>query len=395
MKKLTILALHLGYGGLERSIASLVNLLAPEYKIEIISIYKLYDIPPYPMDERVKIKYLIEDDTALRVDRYKKALKNLQFDELAKSLWKDYLRGFHFLRLIRDTFVSGKILIDRKRLMKKEIRDCDSDVIISTRDFLNQMLGEYGRKKATKIAWEHNHHHGDEKYIERITNSCQKMDYLVLVSDSLRRFYKKKLKDTKCKCVYIPNILESVPEKLSDQTEKRLISVGRLSPEKGFGDLVDVFVSLHEKRPDWRLEIIGDGAQKNLVCDKIYLNQLTDFVTVHGYQKKDYIDSFLNESSIFVMTSFTESFGLVLIEAMSHGLPCVAFDSAEGANDLIEDGVNGYLIPNREKEAMVEQLITLIDNQKLRKEMGKSGREKSLEFTPDLVKKHWMKLLKR
>ena len=173
------------------------------------------------------------------------------------------------------------------------------------------------------------------------------------------------------------------------------MSVGRLSREKGYDDLIEVFKLVHDKRPSWRLDIIGDGAQKNLVCDKIYMYGLNDFCTVHGFQKRGYIDDILNNSSIYLMTSFTESFGLVLIEAMSHGIPCVAFSSAEGANDLIENDQNGYLVTNRDKEKMAEVIIKMIDDKSLRVRLGKNAREVSLRYTKDRVKKDWVKLLKR
>lgn len=107
--------------------------------------------------------------------------------------------------------------------------------------------------------------HGDMSYADKVTKSAKNLDALVLVSDSLRKFYKKQLANTKCKCFYVPNILDTVPERLSRLNEKRLISVGRLSREKAYEDLLDVFQLIHKKEPSWRLDIIGDGAQKNLL----------------------------------------------------------------------------------------------------------------------------------
>lgn len=190
-------------------------------------------------------------------------------------------------------------------------------------------------------------------------------------------------------------MLDKIPEKLSSLTEKRIVSIGRLSREKGFTDLIEVFRLLHEKKPDWHLDIVGDGAERNKVVDMIYGYQLTNNVTVHGYLNRKEIDKLLSESSLYVMTSYTESFGIVLIEAMSYGIPCLAYTSAEGANDLIVNDQNGYLIENRDPDLMVEKLIELIDDPKKRQYLGKNGRKTSLNYTPDRVKDSWHKLLKK
>ena len=377
LKKVTILALHLGYGGIEKSIVALANLLVDEYEVEIISSYQLFDKPAFDIDPRVEVRYLI---TKFKPNR---------------EAWKTSLKHLRPISFIKESFNSVMTLALRRSTMIRAIENCHSDIIISTRDLFNTWLGTYGKRSCYKIGWEHNHYHGDMSYADKVTKSAKNLDALVLVSDSLRKFYKKQLANTKCKCFYVPNILDTVPERLSRLNEKRLISVGRLSREKAYEDLLDVFQLIHKKEPSWRLDIIGDGAQKNLLGDRIFAEGWTDCVKLHGFQDKTYINNLLSKSSIYLMSSITESFGIVLIEAMSHGLPCVAFDSAEGATELIEDGKNGFLISYRNKEEYAKKVIELIQNKKERTQLGKNGRETSLCFTSDKVKRDWMKVLKR
>ena len=377
LKKVTILALHLGYGGIEKSIAALANLLADDYEVEIISSYQLFDKPAFDIDPRVEVRYLIT--------KYKPN----------REAWKSSIKHLRPISFVKGSFNSVMTLALRRSTMIRAIENCHSDIIISTRDLFNTWLGTYGRKSCYKIGWEHNHYHGDMSYADKVTKSARNLDALVLVSDSLRKFYKKQLADTKCKCFYIPNMLDSVPDQLSKLNEKRLISVGRLSREKGYEDLLDVFKLIHQEEPSWRLDIIGDGAQKNLLGDRIFNEGLKECVTLHGFQDKTFINNLLSKSSIYLMTSVTESFGIVLIEAMSYGLPCVAFDSAEGATELIQDGVNGYLISYRNKEEYAKKVIELIRNKKLRTKLGSAGRKTSLNYTGDKVKRDWIKLLKR
>ena len=377
LKKVTILALHLGYGGIEKSIAALANLLADDYEVEIISSYQLFDKPAFDIDPRVEVRYLIT--------KYKPN----------REAWKSSIKHLRPISFVKESFNSVMTLALRRSTMIRAIENCHSDIIISTRDLFNTWLGTYGRKSCYKIGWEHNHYHGDMSYADKVTKSAKNLDALVLVSDSLRKFYKKQLADTKCKCFYIPNMLDSVPDQLSKLNEKRLISVGRLSREKGYEDLLDVFKLIHQEEPSWRLDIIGDGAQKNLLGDRIFNEGLKECVTLHGFQDKTFINNLLSQSSIYLMTSVTESFGIVLIEAMSYGLPCVAFDSAEGATELIQDGVNGYLISYRNKEEYAKKVVELIRNKKLRTKLGSAGRKTSLNYTGDKVKRDWIKLLKR
>lgn len=369
MKKITILALHLGYGGIERCIATLANNLIDNYDVEIISTYKLYKEPAFPISKKVKIKYLTN------------LLPN-------KKEFKNALRNFKLFTCFKLGITSIKVLYLKRKLMIKAIKNSNSDIIISTRDYLNKYLGKYS-KNALKIGWEHNHHHDNTKYIKKIINSTKKLDYLVLVSNSLKEFYQNRCK---CKCIYIPNMIDYIPEKTSLLEEKRLISVGRLSKEKGYEDLIKVYNMFYNTKKDYFLDIIGDGIEKENIKTLINEYKLENNIKLHGFQNKDYINNILEKSSIYLMCSYTESFGLVLIEAMSYGIPCIAFSSAEGANDIIENGYNGYLVNNRDKKEMTEKIILLCEDSNLRKKMGENARKTALKYSSLVVIKKWINL---
>ena len=95
------------------------------------------------------------------------------------------------------------------------------------------------------------------------------------------------------------------------------------------------------------------------------------------------------------MTSLTESFGIVLLEAMSHGIPCIAFSSAEGAREIITSGKNGYLIKNRNYSAMIQKIEDLMTKEDIRKEMGKEARESVQQYTKEVVQEDWYRLLEK
>ena len=343
--------------------------------MEIAVCYKLYEEPAFPVDKRVKIKYLNND---LKPNR----------KEFISALKKKKL-----LSTIKEGLYSIKVLNSRRKTMVNYIINCRADVIISTRDLFNYWVGTFAKKKVLKIGWEHNHFHGNYKYATNIINSCKNLDYLVVVSKDLEKFYSKKLAKSNCMCVYIPNSISKLPSRCSNLSNKRFISVGRLSPEKGFLDLLIIYKKVLKTHRDWHLDIIGDGSEKEKLEKYISNNNLSSNVTLHGFQKEDYINKMLHDSSIYLMTSYTESFGIVLIEAMSHGVPCIAFNSAEGAREIINSGYNGYLIKNRNFDAMVKKINDLCDNENIRKILGKNARKSVKKYTSDVIKDEWITLI--
>ncbi len=373
MKKVTILALHLGYGGIENTVATLSNLLCEKYEVEILSVYRLYKDPVFELDDRIKISYISNIKPNKKEMKY--YLKKKNFKMFFKGIGTSLKTGY--VKYIKTASI---------------LRKLDTDVIISTRTVHNFLVSKFVKKNIRKIAWEHNHHNNNKKYINSLVKSCKKMDYFVPVSKELGEFYERYLGK---KVFYIPNCLDKIPNKLSKLDSKNLIAVGRLSKEKGFDDLLKLFKRVSTKNPEWRLNVVGDGMEKNKLLELAKELKLGDKVTFHGYQDKNYINDLMLDSSIYLMTSHTESFGLVLIEAMSYGIPCVAYTSAQGANEIIDDGINGYLVENRDQDEMLDKINALIEDEKLRKKLGKEARSKSKEYSGEVVLEKWSKLINK
>lgn len=372
MKKITILALHLGFGGVENAIISLGNILSEKYEVEIISTYKLYDKPVFDLNENIKVRYLI-DDLKPNKKEFLKAIKS-----------------FNIPNILKEGFKSLQILYLRKNRMINAIKEINSDIIVSTRLLHNKWLSKYGNKSSVKCAQEHKHHNNDKRYVKRLIKSCYNIDFFLPVSRELTDFYAKKFTSKKTECVYIPHCLEEVPIEISNLSGKNILSIGRLAKEKGFSDLIDVFNLLLEKHPNWKLNIIGDGEERDSLQNKISSLCLNESIILHGFRGKKYIADMMKKSSIYVMTSFEESFGLVLIEAQSFGLPCVAFDSAQGAKEIIDNNINGFLISNRDKTDMVNKISKLIKSRELLCNFSKESRINSLKYSKENIKLKWI-----
>ena len=368
MKKITILALHLNYGGIERFITNLANSLSNDYDVEIISTYKMTDKPFFKLNNNIKVKYLI---TNLKPNK----------EEI-----NTYLKKFNIIKLTKELFKSMKILYLKKHLMIDFIKKCNSEIVISTRDIHNTWLGKYGRKEILKIGSEHNDSNS-LKYIKKISKTAHKLDYFVVVSKKMKDDYTKYLK---VPVIYIPNSIEKIPTSYSKLDTNNIISVGRLENVKGFEDLIEVFEIVISKNKNIKLNIVGSGSQKEILEEKINKLNLNNNVKLVGYKTEEELSNLYNESSIFVMTSHSESFGLVLLEAMSHKLPCIAFDSANGACEIIEDNINGYLIKNRNKEEMANKILELINHKEKREQIGTNALNNSKKYLSENIKKKWV-----
>ena len=372
MKKIAILGLHLNYGGVEQTIINQANMLASNYEVELAITYKLLEKPAFNINENVKIIYLT-DKKPNRED------------------FKKYVKEKKLLKAFKEGLKSLNILYQKKKTMKEYIKSCNADIIISSRVEIAEILSKNKPKNTIAITEEHCHHNNNKKYIQRLKKACRKIDYIVAVSKELRDFYQKEINNIKS--IWIPNSLNYWPSTQSKLNNKNLISIGRLSPEKGYLDLIDVFKAIYNKDKEFHLDIIGDGIEYEKLKKKITDLDLENGITLWGFKDREFINKKLKESSLYLMCSKEESFGIVLIEAGSFGIPEIAFDSAQGANEIIINNKTGYLIHDRDKDKMANKTIELINDKNKLNEFGKNARDKAEEYTFDNIKNKWLEFV--
>lgn len=184
----------------------------------------------------------------------------------------------------------------------------------------------------------------------------------------------------------IPNILTITPKYVTDYYVKRVISAGRYMTEKGFDRLLSAWNLLPEQYNDWSLFIFGneDRTPYQRIVDSYHLNN-----NVHLMPATNNIANEFSKSSIFVMTSRYEGFGLVLAEAMSCGLPCIAFDCPYGPREIISNGEDGILVKDGDIEGLATQMQLLMSNADLRKAMGEKAIRNIARFNPESIMKRW------
>ena len=141
------------------------------------------------------------------------------------------------------------------------------------------------------------------------------------------------------------------------------------------------------------MKIIGSGSQKEALKNKINSLNLQNKVLLLGELTTEKVEEEYSNSSIYVMTSHSESLGLVLIEAASAGLPLFAFDSCDGPKEIIQNGENGYLIPNRDKKQMAEKIAKTIENKQEMQRLSNNAKKILEKYSKEKVQKEWSEFL--
>ncbi len=193
---------------------------------------------------------------------------------------------------------------------------------------------------------------------------------------------------------YIYNPSTFISFKKSSCETKTVISVGRLNYEKGFDFLIDVWEVVYKEFPDWHLDIFGNGHLRKEIQAQIDNKGLSDVIKMKGITN-DIIKEYQGHS-LYVMTSRSEGFPLVLIEASTCGLPIVSFDCPNGPAEIVKHGENGFLIsPVGNVDSMANYIIRLISDSSLRQKMGQRSLELSERFKMDKISAEWIKLYKQ
>ena len=187
----------------------------------------------------------------------------------------------------------------------------------------------------------------------------------------------------------IPNIVRlQNGGAFSNCSSQHVIFVGRFFYQKGIDALIDVWKQVHQKHPDWILDMYGEGELKDHFTKIV--EQLNINIVIH-HPEATILQRYC-ESSMLLLTSVYEPFGLVLPEAMSCGLPVVSFDCPYGPADIITDGVDGFLIKNRDVQTFADRVCQLIEDKELRVRMGQAAIKSSQRYRADVIMPKWKEL---
>ena len=355
-------------GGMERVISLKANWLAANgYDVHIIS-FVGGDKPFYPLDERIKVH----------------AMNCIPFTD---NLIKSYLRKTY----------SAKCKL--KTIMYQECFDIFimafpflESFIASLHDGSKKIYEAHCAKEFNKLQIIRSTYNPNLQKIRMI--SQRKKEYFIY--NKFDKFVALTARDLESRSmpkngIVIPNPNTFEISEVSTLNYKRIITVGRYSPEKGYEYLLQAWKNVERKYPEWQLDFYGadsgykqqlEELKKTLGLKKAFLHGSTSLI------KQQYLTS-----SIFVMSSINEGFPMVLTEAMACGVPCIAFDCVTGPAEIITHGQDGLLIHTvGDYQTLGEYLCHLIEDEGLRKSMGRKARANVVRFSMESVMHRWISL---
>lgn len=364
-------------GGVDRVITNKANYLADvlNYDVYIITDSQAGRPPVFPLSPKVHhidlktdfdeqyhygiIKRFICYRRLMKQyrSRLEKTLKEIKPDIVSTTCGRD----LDFLTEIQD----GSKKIGESHIAKEYCRNFH---LMEARGGIYRLVAKYWRKK-------------QEKAISKLDS------FVVLTQHDADSWAPVK------KATIIPNPLPFMSHERSNCKSKKIISVGRYADQKGYDLLIEAWSKIASDYPDWEVNVYGNGEQEEQLRDLVTKNNIENSFKLNP-PSKNIKDKYL-ESSIYVMSSRFEGFGLVLIEAMSCGLPCISFDCPHGPAEIINNGKSGILVENGNTDKLADAMEDLMNDEEKRIRMGQRAQEMAQKYSPDNIMNRWVELFNK
>lgn len=362
-------------GGAERIIIEKMNYFAVHcgYDVSVICCYQNDSMPnAYPLSVKVKQIYM------------------------GIPYYSQYYYSYPYRLLVKK-----RINNQLKEGLRKKINSIDPDVIVGVSYFAADVVSSI-RCRARKVIEAH------EPRLFTLSNKGSNRSILSSLFMSLYKRFYFRLVEKRADVVVtlthgdayewrrakhvevIPNFTQMTASDIKKGENKRVIAVGRLEWEKGFDRLIDAWRSVAIQHPDWCLDIFGTGSLRDDLEKQIKTLELSDKVHLRLFTSN--INKEYEKSDILVSPSHFEGFSLAILEAMRLGVPSVAFDCPYGPQEVIEDGVCGYLVPDGDGDMLAQKICELIDNPDIRKAFSEASLRHAEKFNMDAVMRKWQTL---
>jgi glycosyltransferase involved in cell wall biosynthesis len=362
-------------GGTVRATFTTAGRLAERHDVEIISVLRNHEAPVLPPPPGVRLRAL--DD--VRPDhRPRSPVAQWALRRPSRALTRHDHRHNRF-----------SMLTDAKLL--RYLPSLRDGVLIATRPALNVAMAQLVPASVVRVAQDHLHLAAYPAALRDLMRAeYPGLDAVVALTDETAAGYRELL-GAGARVERIPNSAPAGGEHRADPDAKLVVAAGRLTRQKGFDRLLPAWALAAERHPGWRLEIFGAGPHEQRLRRQIERLGIGASARLRGFSA--HLEEEFARASLYVMSSRTEGFPMVLLEAMSVGLPVVSFDCPTGPRDIITPGVDGYVVPDGDTLALAGAMSRLMGDREQRAAFGDAARRAATRYHPARITERWESLL--
>lgn len=356
-------------GGMERVLATKANyLVARGYDITVVTTDQRGLPPFFPLDARIRCVDLGVNYETNNGKSFLNKLVHFPFKQ-----WRHRRRLSRVLREIRPDVTVSMFCNDATFL--PSIKDGSRKVLEIHFSRFKRL--QYDRKGLWRLAdvWRNRNE----------ADVVARFDRFVVLTHEDSRYWGKL-----SNIAVIPNAQTFASDAPAPLEAKTVVAVGRLTYQKGFDLLLQAWAEVCRRVSGWQLAIVGDGELRSALSAQAESLGLAGCVTFVPATKD--VVAVYRDASVLAMSSRYEGFGMVLLEAQTVGLPVVSFACKCGPSEIVNDGVDGYLVAPGDVDAMADRLVRLMQDGALRRRMGARAFANAARFSTDAVMKQWMAL---
>lgn len=379
--------------GVSRAVLTLANHLSLTHPVEVISLYRRHEGPAYSISERIRVTYLFDHAPVPRTEVDGVRVRRVAPQYAARLATRHVLRNALARRPSRLAdgrgFPNFSSLTDR--VLARKLRTITSGVVVSTRPALHAALARLAQPGVVTIGQDHLNFEsrstepGSMGFIEE---ACRNgLSGFVTLTPSDAADYARTLAGTGTRVTTIPNALSWPVSPPRPRDSKVIVSAGRLVPRKGMSRLIRAFAPVARRHPDWELRIYGSGLLEEKLRDQIERSGVSGQVRLMGHTGD--LPGAFDEAAVFASASSAEGFPMVMLEALSKGLPLVATDCPRGPSDIVRHGRNGLLVPNKDVSALSAALESIVADDDQRRAMGAQASLDAEQYVVDRIAASW------
>lgn len=374
-----------GLGGTVRITLETANALAAAgLRVEVVSMVQSHSTPRYDVDPAVGL-------VALAYSRH---------GNRRGAAWREMSRLQQFFTRVPSVLVPrsdrayGHFSLYSDLMVLRWYVGLTGGTVVGTRLGINMLLTRLRRLNASvDLALQEHTHLGSHtaEVRQAIGRRYRSARWVTTLTETDAAAYRRLLRGRGPEVVVVRNNLPELDYRPSSRNSKVILTVARLSAEKGIDLLVAAFAAVVAAHPGWKLHIVGAGSRRRAVLNQIYRLKLHNSVFLLG-DRRDVVPCY-EAASIYVQPSRFEGFGLAILEAMASGLPVIAFDCPVGPREIITHERDGLLVPAEDTAALADAMITLIRRPDLRDDLAVTGATRAEHFRTEHTIRPWGRIL--